>query len=203
MHTHTHTHTHTYTHTHTHTHTHTTCNNNQIHTVRNIIQHFVKSSSLSDTQTFFSGLSQKHWDHLFVSSLNKHDINLQCLAYCIWSHWELSTSSGMSLKCSCQQRASNDVVIIWHNYLCSCWKCCDYTIPRGNNNNNWLFMVPHLVRAQNTYKAIRIHSFYHTHKHTQTPPHKPTHAHPHLYAPPPPPHTHTTHQIHALLVIDW
>ena len=31
------------------------------------------------------------------------------------------------------------------------------------NNNNRLFMAPHLVRAQSAYKHIRIHSFHHTH----------------------------------------
>ena len=34
----------------------------------------------------------------------------------------------------------------------------------NNNNNNRLFMVPHLIRAQSTYKDIRIHSFHHTGK---------------------------------------
>ena len=37
------------------------------------------------------------------------------------------------------------------------------------NNNNKLFMAPHLVRAQNIYKDIRICSFHHTH--TLTHPH--------------------------------
>ena len=43
-------------------------------------------------------------------------------------------------------------------------------------------MVPHLVRAQSTYKDIRLH----------------THTHTDVYTPPP----HTL-QIHALLVMDW
>ena len=42
-------------------------------------------------------------------------------------------------------------------------------------------MAPHLVRAQSTYKDIRIGLFHHTRTHT---------------------HTHTL-LIHALLVIDW
>ena len=48
------------------------------------------------------------------------------------------------------------------------------------NNNNRLFMAPHLIRAQSAYKHIRIHSFHHTHKHTHTwtcvPAHPPTHT---------------------------
>ena len=32
-------------------------------------------------------------------------------------------------------------------------------------NNNKLFMVPHLIRAQSTYRDIRKYSFYHTHTH--------------------------------------
>jgi len=32
-------------------------------------------------------------------------------------------------------------------------------------NNNRLFTAPHLVRAQSTYKDIRIRSFHHTHTH--------------------------------------
>ena len=35
----------------------------------------------------------------------------------------------------------------------------------NNNNNNRLFMMPHLVRAQSAYKDIRIHPFHHTHTH--------------------------------------
>ena len=34
--------------------------------------------------------------------------------------------------------------------------------------NNRLFMAPHLVRAQSTYKDIRIHSFHHTHTDSHT-----------------------------------
>ena len=49
-------------------------------------------------------------------------------------------------------------------------------------------MVPHLVRAQSTYKDIRIDSFHLKHTHTHTPrcvhAHTQTHAHP-------PTHTHT------------
>ena len=35
-------------------------------------------------------------------------------------------------------------------------------------NNNRLFMAPHLIIVQSTYKNIRIHSFHHTHTHTHT-----------------------------------
>ena len=35
-------------------------------------------------------------------------------------------------------------------------------------NNNRLFMVSHLVRAQSTYKDIRVHSFHHRHTHAHT-----------------------------------
>ena len=41
-----------------------------------------------------------------------------------------------------------------------------FILHRGafyNNNNNMLFMVPHLIRVWNTYKDISIHSFHHTH----------------------------------------
>ena len=57
------------------------------------------------------------------------------------------------------------------------------------NNNNRLFMVPHLVRAQGVYKDTRIHSFHHT----LISPQSRTHTHT---------HTHSL-QIHALLVMDW
>ena len=41
-------------------------------------------------------------------------------------------------------------------------------------------MAPHLVRAQSTYKAIRIHSFHHTHTPTHMRTHTPTcHTHTH------------------------
>ena len=45
---------------------------------------------------------------------------------------------------------------------------------RDNNNNNRLFMAPHLVRAQSTYKNIKINSFYHTHTQTHA---RRTHTH--------------------------
>ena len=48
-------------------------------------------------------------------------------------------------------------------------------------------MVPHLVRAQSTYKDIRIHSFHHTHTHTHMCAHTQTHKHTHTHA-----CTHTT-----------
>ena len=45
-------------------------------------------------------------------------------------------------------------------------------------------MVPNLVRAQSTYKDIRIHSFHHTHAHT--------HTHTYTYTHNTHTHTHTT-----------
>ena len=61
-----------------------------------------------------------------------------------------------------------------------------------NNNDNILFMVPHLVRAQSAYKDIRIHSFIththtHTHTHRRTRAHTRTHIHTHAHT-----HTRTT-----------
>ena len=60
---------------------------------------------------------------------------------------------------------------------------CARTSTTGYNNNNRLFMAPHLVRAQSAYKDIRIHSFYHRHvcTHTHTPPHTHTRAHAHTH----------------------
>ena len=66
---------------------------------------------------------------------------------------------------------------------------CDTHRTPVYNNNNRLFMVPHLVRAQSTCKAIRIHSFHHTHTRTQMHTPRCMCTHP--------------HQIHALLVMDW
>ena len=40
-------------------------------------------------------------------------------------------------------------------------------------------MVPHLIRAQSTYKDIRIHSFHYTYTHTHTHAHTHTHTHTH------------------------
>ena len=57
-----------------------------------------------------------------------------------------------------------------------------------NNNNNRLFIVPHLIRAQSAYSVIRICSFYHTHTHTHA--HTCTHTHTHTHTPTPT-HTHT------------
>ena len=48
------------------------------------------------------------------------------------------------------------------------------------NNNNRLFMVPRLVRAQSVYKDIRIHSFHHTHTHTLSLSLTHTHTHSHI-----------------------
>ena len=43
-------------------------------------------------------------------------------------------------------------------------------LQADNDDNNRLFMAPHLIRAQSTYKDIRIHSIHHTHTcmHTHT-----------------------------------
>ena len=64
-----------------------------------------------------------------------------------------------------------------------------------NNNNNRLFMAPHLVRSQSTYEDTRIHSFNFTHTDAHT--HTPQRTHTRTRA-----HTHTL-QIHTLLVMDW
>ena len=45
-----------------------------------------------------------------------------------------------------------------------------------NNNNNRLFIVPHLIRAQSAYSVIRICSFYHTHTHVHACKHAHTHT---------------------------
>ena len=74
-----------------------------------------------------------------------------------------------------------------------CARTSTTTVPRGYNNNNRLFVVPHLVRAQGAYKDIWIHSFHHTHTHACARTHTRTRTHP---------DTHTLH-IHALLVMDW
>ena len=83
-----------------------------------------------------------------------------------------------------------------------------------DDNNNGLFMAPHFVRAQSTYKDIRIcsvhytHTCTHTHAHTRMHAYACTHTHTlactharaHAHT-----QTYTTHtlQIHALLVTDW
>ena len=69
------------------------------------------------------------------------------------------------------------------------------------NNNNRLFIAPHLVRVQRTYKDtnkdmfISSHTHTHTHAHTHT--HTVTHSSLSLAT-----HTHTQ-PIHALLVMGW
>ena len=52
----------------------------------------------------------------------------------------------------------------------------------NNNNNNRLFMAPHLLRAQSAYKDIRIHSLHYTHTHIHT-------------------HTHVTHTTNTCISI--
>ena len=54
-----------------------------------------------------------------------------------------------------------------------------FLISPANNNNNRVFMAPHLIRAQSAYKDIRIHSFHHSHTHTHTQTCAPTHPHTH------------------------
>ena len=48
------------------------------------------------------------------------------------------------------------------------------------NNNNRIFMAPHLIRVWSTYKDTRIHSSHaHTHKHTHAHTRAHTHTHTH------------------------
>ena len=42
------------------------------------------------------------------------------------------------------------------------------SLQADNDDNNRLFMAPHLIRAQSTYKDIMICSIHHTHTHTHT-----------------------------------
>ena len=53
-------------------------------------------------------------------------------------------------------------------------KCVSY-----NNNNNRLFIAPHLVRAQRAYKDTKIHSLHRTHARTHARTHTHTHTHTH------------------------
>ena len=75
------------------------------------------------------------------------------------------------------------------------------TVRRGYNNNNRLFVAPHLVRAQSAYRDKRIKGYTHfitcTHARTHVRTHIHTHVHTHRHT-----HTQTLH-IHALLMMDW
>ena len=62
-----------------------------------------------------------------------------------------------------------------------------YWVSKKIDNNNRLFMAPHLIRTQSTYKDIMICSFHHTHArvHASAHTHAHTHAHTQMSAPKP------------------
>ena len=67
------------------------------------------------------------------------------------------------------------VAVLWPK-----WKpTTGFSFRADYNNNNRLFMAPHLVRAQSTYKDIRIHSFHHSHTHTHARAHQDARTHTH------------------------
>ena len=75
----------------------------------------------------------------------------------------------------CKTKCTKVVALLWsfllHLSVLTCLHNLHvYTYIYNNNDNNRLFMVSHLVRAQSTYKDIRIHLFHHAcmHRHTHT-----------------------------------
>ena len=92
-------------------------------------------------------------------------------------------SGGLTPTCPTPKR-SHPSCMPWNWWVTLA--CCKYTFD--NNNNNRLFMAPHLVRAQSAYKDIRICSFHHTHIHACMHIHKYTHTYTHTHT-----HTHTHH----------